>query len=510
MRLFLKRNSPVLYMLVAMIVLYVPWMGRGYVNWEWPHALAGESFSSASKSSLLNAYWESEQANPLGFPILLGILYQIVGFHDWFWLSRVPSLIGSGLILISGWNIFPRDVNKNRSFFYWSSLVMLSPMLFVYSTAVTSDVLPVGLTLLSIALLIYEQKRRKITILLSSLFFGMAATVRYISPYFLGSIVALIFNKQIQIKHNLFHRLRTLFIFGIVSSSVLLICIWWMNSRFNVFISVRRDAVPNFIDGKMWLLTFLKYVSFLGLFGGLLPFAVFVNNLRSYRSKFFGFFFALFTAMVGWFLVSPLSVGEMDFGNGFPGGRFMMRGIETFGLVSGVALFPVFFKQFFSLNRRHKVLLSGMIPYLVLISASRPTQRYLIYAIPIVLLLLVDASNDLNVKLRNLTLGLTAFGFAAVSLLGMSYLRAQGNASENMAVWLERNQVIGQTSASPIAAHAGQHFYGITSSEIKYEVIQTTLDGEKLIKERILHREPMNVLGKITRVYVLREVPKAP
>ena len=79
-----------------------------------------------------------------------------------------------------------------------------------------------------------------------------------------------------------------------------------------------------------------------------------------------------------------------------------------------------------------------------------------------------------------------------------------------MAVWMEKNRVINQSSASLIEVHAGQHFYGINSSEIKYEVIQTSLEGEKLIKERILHREPMNVLGKITRVYVLRELPKVP
>ena len=119
-------------------------------------------------------------------------------------------------------------------------------------------------------------------------------------------------------------------------------------------------------------------------------------------------------------------------------------------------------------------------------------------------------SNVLSSKFRILTMGLTLLGFSAVSLLGMSYLRAQGNASENMAVWMEQNRVINQSSASPIGVHAGQHFYGITSSEIKYEVIQTSLEGEKLIKERILHREPMNVLGQITRVYVLRELPKVP
>ena len=57
--------------------------------------------------------------------------------------------------------------------------------------------------------------------------------------------------------------------------------------------------------------------------------------------------------------------------------------------------------------------------------------------IPVALLLLVEASSALNIKIRNLAWGVTAFGFAAVSLIGMSYLRAQGNASENMAVCME-------------------------------------------------------------------------
>ena len=130
--------------------------------------------------------------------------------------------------------------------------------------------------------------------------------------------------------------------------------------------------------------------------------------------------------------------------------------------------------------------------------------------IPAVLILLVDASSALTVKFRNFTLGITALGFAAVSLLALSYLRAQGNASENMAVWMENNGVIEQSDPGAIFPHARQHFYGLAQSEIKYDVIKTSLDGEKLIKERILHREPMNVLGKITRVYVLYELPKTP
>ena len=130
--------------------------------------------------------------------------------------------------------------------------------------------------------------------------------------------------------------------------------------------------------------------------------------------------------------------------------------------------------------------------------------------IPAAMILLVDASSVLTIKLRNLALGVTALCFVAVSLLGVSYLRAQGNASENMAMWMKDRNLLGQTAAFPIAVHAGQHFFRIQGTETKYEVVQMTVDGEKLIKERILHREPMNVLGRITRVYVLYELPKKP
>jgi hypothetical protein len=200
----------------------------------------------------------------------------------------------------------------------------------------------------------------------------------------------------------------------------------------------------------------------------------------------------------------------MDFGGGFPFGINILRGFQTIGFVLGLSLLPILLKSVRSMDRLERILFFGVMPSLVMISFTLPTQRYIMLAIPAALILLIDASNILSAKLRNLTLGLTVLGFAAVSLLGLSYLRAQGNASENMAVWMEQNRVIDQTSASPIGVHAGQHFYGLTPNEVKYEVIQTSLEGEKLIKERILHREAMNVLGKITRVYVLRELPKVP
>ncbi|CAB4541277.1 unannotated protein [freshwater metagenome] len=209
--------------------------------------------------------------------------------------------------------------------------------------------------------------------------------------------------------------------------------------------------------------------------------------------------------------ISVLQLDEMGFGRGFPFGNIIFRAIQTIGFVFGVSTISNLLESAISSDRFQRVLFFGIAPTLFMISFSISTQRYVMIIVPASLLLLIDASNLLNAKLRSLTIGLTVFGFAIVSLYGVSFLRAQGNASERMALWMERNNVIDESNAKPIIGmHAGQHFYDVKQITYKYELIEATLSDEKSIKERILHREPMNVLGKITRVYVLRELPKVP
>ena len=213
---------------------------------------------------------------------------------------------------------------------------------------------------------------------------------------------------------------------------------------------------------------------------------------------------------VGWLVSKPLPEGELNFGGGFLLSPTLARIIETFGFVNGVAILQITWQRMRAGDRLTQVLMAGLGPYLILISASRPAQRYLIYAIPIVFLILVKALEELPRKVKYFAVGSTALGFAAVSLLGMSYLTSQGNASEEMAVWVEENDLISQTSVGAISPHAGQHFWGVKTTELRYEIIAVTPENESQIKERVLHREPMKVLGKVTRVYLLREIPATP
>ena len=510
MKLFLRRNSPVLYMMLAMVVLYAPWMGRGYVNLEYPFSMAARALSDSRYAGQIDTYF-ANQANPLGYSFVLAIIYKIFGYHDWFWLAKLPSLCGALMILISGW-ILTRDRWQSRRslFYFWSSLIILNPLFIAFATSSTADVLHIGLLMLAIAIASENRSAGWARTLIAALIFGLAIITKYIPMYFGLAFIAIAFLDISEMKRNPKLIRRDMTIYLLVPGAILALYVLWLKGRYAVFISSGfTDGKPDFFNVPKFLITFSKYLVFLGICCGVLPILIIAKKLRDENKKILGLRMFL-VAMIFGVYVSGIQVDEMDFGGGFPFGGVVYRSLQTMGFVVGLAAVFILLKSIRSVDRLSRVLSLGVAPSLVMISFTLPTQRYVMMVIPGALILVVDASNVLSVKLRNLTLGLTALGFAAVSLLGLSYLRAQGNASENMAVWMEQNHVIDYSNGSQIGLHAGQHFYGITSSEIKYEVIQTSLDGEKLIKERILHREAMNVLGKITRVYVLRELPKVP
>jgi len=498
-------------MLLVMIVLYAPWMGRGYVNLEYPFSMAARALSDSRYAGQIDTYF-AVQANPLGYSFVLAIIYKIFGYHDWFWLAKLPSLCGGLMIIVSGW-ILTRDRwhGQRSSFYFWSSLIILHPMIFAFGTASTAEVLSVGLLMMAIAIAFKSADNEIGSKFFAALLFGFAIIVKYNTVYFGGAFLAVAVLKRSKEYSSDASISRDFAIYTSLPLITLVTYIFWLNTKFDVFISNGlAGGKPNFFDIFNWSLTFGKYLSFLGLFIGFFSFAQILSETRQYSERIRNIVIMVGSVLIGWFVLSWRVMGEMNFGGGLPYGQLAARGLNTLGFLLGVCFCIVVLNWLRIADPFRNILLSGCIPYIILISASRPSQRYLILVAPMVLILLVDASSFLSAKLRNLTFGVTAIGFAAVSLLGLSYLRAQGNASENMAVWMEQNDVIDQTSAFPIAVHAGHHFYGLTSNEIIYEVVQTSLEGEKLIKERILHLEPMNVLGRITRVYVLRELPKAP
>ncbi len=471
--------------------------------------LAGEALAYPEKIELLDAYWSTGQANPLGYPLFNALLQRLVPWTDAPWLWRVPSLIGCGLIVIWGWLV--RDEfgkNSLSGFRTWVLLLITSPMIFAFSTHASSDVLPVGILLMSFWYLSQFAKSGSFYhLVVSAVLFGLSSTTRYIAPYLGGYVVCtLLRNRTTWGK-----KLTYVFVFGILSASILMVEIAWKYSSFNVWVSTRlAQNGPNFSNFSNWFLVSLRYLSFIGVFCGFLPLVVAMKKLKLVNYKIRHAFVVLLSFTFAFFSTRTIDKGELNFGNGFVFSQLIVDFIIFGGFLSAcVVVFVVIDRE--KLGTEFKIAwIAGLIPYLVLLSASRPTQRYLIYVIPVSLIFLVQNLFAVTKNVRRVAVFMNCVLFVSVSLLGMSYLTSQGNASEEMAVWIEDNNLISQTSAGVIGPHAGQHWWGIEADETRYEIIAVTPSAEAQVQERILHREPMKVLGRVTRVYLLREIPATP
>lgn len=132
MKLFLRRNAPLFYALGAMLALYIPWLNRGYNNFEYPFVLAGRALAFSADADLINAYWP-DIANPLGYSFVLSLVYKVFGFSDSFWISRLPALFGAALVMISGWAIGNSIWSQKKNLFYiWATLLVFQPMFMVF------------------------------------------------------------------------------------------------------------------------------------------------------------------------------------------------------------------------------------------------------------------------------------------------------------------------------------------------------------------------------------------
>jgi len=509
MKLFLRRNAPLFYALAAMLALYIPWLNRGYSNWEWPHVLAGEALAYPEKIGLLDAYWSTGQANPLGYPLFNALLQRLVPWTDAPWLWRVPSLVGFGLIVTWGWLVRDEFGKNSRSnFYFWTLLLLSNPMIAVFSTHASSDILPVGLLLISFWILVRFSKTENFYQLLSSAaLFGLSTITRYIAPYFAGCVIYILLKSGSAKKRGLLN----LTVFGLVTSVFLIAEIAWKFLSFNVLVSTRLAANgPNFLDITNWSLVLLKNLSFVGVFCGALPLFLCLQRFEFSLLKLRHIAFAAPILVFAVASTRPVTEGELDFGLGQLIPPMIVSAILFLGFLNFVALVVVVINRAEKKNQFKAALTAGLVPYLILLSASRPTQRYLIYVVPILLFLIMRSFDSVSLSLRFAAVLTSVLIFASFSLVGQLFLSAQGNASEKMAAWAVEKNLIGQTGPGEIFPHAGQNFWGTEIVDMRYEIIGVTPSAEAQVKERILHREPMKVLGKVTRVYLLREIPVSP
>ncbi|MBU1077444.1 MAG: glycosyltransferase family 39 protein [Spirochaetes bacterium] len=495
-----KKNSAVLFTLLLGVILHIVYMNTPLINYEWSFLEVVRSLTDPSYSAGFVKYWQV-QANPIGYSIITAFFVKIFNMDVSYWVMRLPSLTGLILIILSGFIIYKelQFDKKTGGFFYWTALIIFSPMIWIFSGRATADVFPVGLLCLSFAMCL-EGKRSVFYYLISSLCLGLAIIVKYNSGLFVFGLLYLVFvNNKEKINKALIFKI---FLLASLSSIIVAGYLYYSYSVHNVLIMPAVYAQRVFKTTRgLFYTNFVNYISFIGLLLGPIGLGVVINILLKINKK----GKIIYLSAIGIFVLLSLisfsrSAGEMNYGSfDFLLPRTVLLMINLMGAVIFISLF--FHLIYHAVKERSKIsifFLFSVVPYLIMISFSRPAQRYLLYLLPFLIFYTIFFIKT-DKKILKWLVVLTLIPFIIASGVSTHYQISKARAAENMVEWIQKKDLMNDVYPDYLYIHGGHHFPLPDKKPKKYTVIESTKDPEK----KIIHKEEVRIFGKLLMSFYL-------
>ena len=440
-------------------ILHLAYIDSYFVNFEWVYRFGSQYFLTKEKF-YLERYFDI-QANPLTYSYLASLIVKFIGIDQYF-IYRIPALFGGTLLLVilSGY--------KNP----WLILIVgLNPLIWIYSGRAYSELLSVGLLVLAFKIR---------SNYLDSLIVTFSAMIKFHSLPFL-----IIYNSLNWIFSNLKKKtinFRKFELKSIIIQLILfLIFLVFYYKYFEIWIVPdsfkERHASINIISLFNNFFSYGFYLS--GMFFLTIPAFLKVEQVKMKL---------LLLVLSGLLGISNKNLGEMDFGS-----FQQLLGSELILLIKIVGFwnFLLCCRAFWK-DEKSRILLLTILGYMILLSLSFPANRYLIFVVPFWALLIC----------QHITLSrMFWWGYVSVlvglNLFATLYQVSNASASSNMANWAIKNDVR-INLGGVLHSHVGDFSHYDPNSHLV-----VSLAGAQI--GRILHEEPVHVMGFPIRSYVLTD-----
>lgn len=456
---FNKYNS--FYLILFFFVIHLSFLNTPFVNYEWIYRMGSQAIVT-SNYNLLTLYFNN-QANPITYSFLSSL--PLILFGDHYATYRILSLIGGTLLLIL--------LTRHKKPFL-ILIVGLNPLIWIYSGRAFSEMLSVGVMMLAL-----ETNRNGV---LKGILVTFSSVIKYhsivvcVSYWFLRWLDNLIKYKSISWQDkNL--------LAGIIS-----IC-----GLFSFFLIYYQEhgvwIIPDQFK-KEYTFTFLNMIS----------------NILSYSFYLGGMFFLTIPfhlrnttwrwQLVVILMILPLiifyqSLGEMGFGsfnNVF--GPILIFLIKLFGIWNFI-----FCILHFSKYDESRMMLITVVIYIVILSLTKPAQRYLIFVIPF-WAIMICKHFDMEKIFKWGYVGI----LIAVNFFATIYQINSGTAYEKIAFWVQKNNISFNSKGKGIDPH---HFgiYPFHNSASKIYISPSAEPGKEL-----LIKQSVSILGyPVKTYYVLKD-----
>jgi len=490
------------FVIALFIFFHSIYLNTPLVNYEYTIFEAVKSLLNPNYTKGMDIYW-SKQANPLGYSLVAATSAYFFGIS--YWSIRLPSMLGGVFILLAGFIYFHiKYYEKKILLIIWVLMVSLNPLFWVYSGRAFSDVLAVAFLSWAFLFCYLSNDSYKLHFL-GGLCFSFAILVKFNSVLLgLGFFSILFVDKNIRITLNKKKILSALF-YTILP--VLILSVYFYLIYYNFGILFISETAQNHFDekAKYFVDCFLMYTSYLTMllgFASLIP-IYYLSRIWSRKRFITCLIISLVLGIFFWKNITFFSLGEMGYGRLFES----FLNIKALFLVRTGCLILSFFVFFewmhrmsYLKNKTALFIISIILPYLLIASLSKPVQRYLLFCLPFLtfyLIIIVGAHIPKRIHFFTWpTIGI----FAILSLVSVAYQIGVGQASENIAKWLEKNNYLKDTDVGSLDPDATHYFLGNSTMQKKYNVIIS-----KTPPEDYLYKESVKVFGRTIRThYVIK------
>lgn len=448
---FIKKYGYSFLVVLSALIVHSLLLKLSGVNLEFTFVDAANYFKTLNPI-LIHQFFYYE-ANTLGVPYLAHCISSFFPKIEMLVLIRVINLVGLILMSIGIINIC-RFLNK-KNYVGILILLILNPLMWTYAGRATSDFLPMSLGIFSISLAL-GPSNFSFKLIFAALSFAFSSILKY------HSLVLLVFwYALLSYKYTPKFILKRIMFISIIAISILAYYLLTIKKNFGFWITPIKFQHQFEMTISNVLNNFILYTGFLGLL--VLPTSFISKDFIFYLKKFWKKF--LFVLLILFFFSSTLLAdrGELNFGplDAYLGEKFRIL------ILSLLIFIPLFFMMIPDKDRKFRWRIGASIFFvLLLLSSSRPAQRYLLFVIPFFIFFIPDTI----LKSRVVIFSSALLFFMTNSFIELSRY-ATGSASELMVNKLSIEGMLQQTNPGIIEAHVGDKFFDSRDVRKSYIVV---------------------------------------
>jgi len=434
------------------------------INLEFAFVDAARYFKTGD-TTLIHQYFLL-QANTIGLPFLSSLASFLAPDLDMLIVIRLLS--ASGIILLGIAILNLCDFFNRKESLHLLIIILLNPLVWVFSGRATADFLPAALGIFAISIAI--QKNISVSnIICSGILLGLASILKYHAIFFLLLLTPFFWNSITRtFKFKYFFIVASISL-GLLTLFLILVFVnfgFWITPP--VFQSIHGLSLSDFINN------FFLYTGYLILLCS--PASLIFFKWKDFFQKYKLLVIAI---LILTFFIGFMGLhdgGELNFG---PLDRFVNKSIFA-GLFFVLSLF--FLLPFFSnleIQNSKNICTALTIAILLIIAAfslTRPAQRYLLVVIPIFIFLIPPK------VIKNKYIFISTIILYSLINLFVAYSQwCTGTASQKMVNAIKSAGLINISNPGVIEGHVGNQFKKNSSNEFKYTVISGE-DDSAIIK----------------------------